>query len=162
MAAMGTMMRAELAAVVIGGTLEAIGSVPPPPPAFHVSQLDALPRVLPRDFVPADLVAREALQQAAAEQCQATAGPAAAPAATAAAGAVPLLGEEGALDCLEACCLQDDLHLFRYGFGSSNLRCVGAAACLRGLARRLSFTAAHQRQPDAPLRAAPPAPLAAC
>jgi hypothetical protein len=110
---MGTMLRAELAAVVIGGTLEAIGSSPPPPASFHFSQLDALPRVLPREFVPAELVAQEALQQAAAEQCQAAAGPAAAPAAAAAAGAAALLGEEGPLDCLEACCLQDDLHLFR-------------------------------------------------
>lgn len=82
-------------------------------------QPDAFTRLLPRDFVPAELLAQEAAQQAATEQQQAAAGPTVTPAAAAGGAAA---GEEGPLDCLEACCLHDDLHLFRcWGTASRQL-----------------------------------------
>jgi hypothetical protein len=166
------MTRANLTAVVIGGTLEAIDGQPPRcPPSFHLSQVsglgcwlllpaclqlpsacslfhplllaaccllpatpapsppptppllppqaDAFGRLLPREFVPAELLNREALHEAAREQALQAAGPAAAALAPAtaaggAAAAAAAAAAEGPLDCLEACCLHDDLHLFRW------------------------------------------------
>lgn len=87
------------------------------PPRVHSLQADALGRALPKEFVPAALVAGEALQEAAERQRLAAAGPsAAAPASAAGPGSAPAAAGEagaGAPDCLAACCLHDDLHLFR-------------------------------------------------
>lgn len=58
------------------------------------AQVESFARVLPREHVPAELLATAGAEAGAAE------------AAASAAGAE-------ALDCLEACCLHDDLHLFR-------------------------------------------------
>ena len=80
-------------------------------------QADAFGRLLPREFVPAELLNREALHEAAAEQALQAAGPAAAvvaPATAAGGPASAAAAAEGPLDCLEACCLHDDLHLFRW------------------------------------------------
>lgn len=70
-------------------------------PAPRSWQAEALARALPREFVPSELVAREALVDAVEE-------------AAAAAGACDAAAGRP-LDCLEACCLQDELHLFRWG-----------------------------------------------
>lgn len=85
-------------------------------------QADALGRALPREYVPPGLVAAEALREAAEARRGAAAGPsAAAPVSADCAGGAPAAaGEAGALDCLAACCLHDDLHLFR---------CVPAKGC---------------------------------
>lgn len=124
-------MRASAAAVVLGGSHEAAEAAPHRPPASLLAQVrslargsgqrrpwqlchthaatherfcgpwvqvEAVARALPRAPVPANLLAQQALHDAAAE-------------AAAAAGPT-------APDCLEACCLRDDLHLFM---------CVGGA-----------------------------------
>lgn len=77
-------------------------------------QVEAVARALPRAPVPADLLARQALHDAAAE------------AAAAAAPAAP--------DCLEACCLRDDLHLFMCAGGQEAARLhlrLGVAGIVR-------------------------------
>lgn len=129
-------MHASVAAVVLGGSQEAADAAPRRPPASPLAQVcasclsvpattdgltahsrpacqklitcrelaadppqvEAVGRALPRiPAVPADLLAQHALQDAA-------------DAAASAAGA-----EAEAPDCLEACCLRDDLHLFMCG-----------------------------------------------
>lgn len=80
-----------------------------------LAQADAFARALPREFVPAELLAQQGLRDAVAEAALAASGPAAASTVAAASEADPAraLGGDGIVDCLEACCLHDDLHLFR-------------------------------------------------
>lgn len=78
-------------------------------------QAEALARALPREFVPAELMAQEALGVAVQE-------------AALAAGAGAAAG--GPLDSLEAVCLQDELQLFRWAWaGTEHLGCCCCVAC---------------------------------
>ena len=124
-------MHSTLAAAVIGGTLDGLAAAAADASHRHtgflLGQAEALGcRLGPRAYLPADLVTRQVLQEVAAQQRLAAAGPAAAPAAAATpadygggdfdnggGGGGDGGGVDGPLDCLEACCLNDDLHLFR-------------------------------------------------
>ena len=92
----GAQPRPSRAACACGCPHPAAGPRLPTP--LLLPQADAAGRALPREPVPAALVARQALTDAAAESAAAAAG-----------GAV--------LDCLEACCWHDDLHLFLWAPG---------------------------------------------
>ncbi|PRW61174.1 DEK-like isoform X2 isoform B [Chlorella sorokiniana] len=85
-------MHTSVAAVVLGGSQEAAEAAPHRPPASPLAQVEALGQALPLVPAPANLLARQALHDAALD-------------AVAAVGPIPP-------DCLEACCLRDDLHLF--------------------------------------------------